>query len=225
MGSSSLVSRDNTTGAYTVRETHTFTSSFSTNLIINTSPNGYGRGTQIASGSGSSLSGSRNMTGTSYAAVTVTDSWYFWVYGQVWNLTSNTSFSYTVPAAVFSITFDHNDGTGTTETVNRTYNTAWNAPTPTKTGYAFTGWYTDPTGGTQVDVTGSVPGKVAEGTADEAYTNGLTLYAHWEAMSILHVKDGSTIRTITNIKVVQNGTVRDIIGCYAVVDGNVYQGV
>ena len=203
MGTSSLISRNNTTGAYTVRQTHRFTSSYSTAQRINTASSGAFNGTLINSGTGSALSGSRDVSGTSYAATTVTATWYYWLQGASWYLDNQTSFSYTVPAAVFSITFDHNDGTGTTETVSRTYGTAWNAPTPTKSGYAFLGWFTAAEGGTQVDVSGNV-----QGTTAGQYTNGLTLYAHWEAMSILHVAEGGETKTVTNIQTVEGGRVK-----------------
>ena len=78
-------------------------------------------------------------------------------------------------------------------------------PTPTRSGYAFLGWFTASTGGTQITASSTV-----------TITAAQTLYAHWEAMSILHVKDSGTVRTITNIQVVENHTVRTIIGCYAV---------
>ena len=292
MGNSVLVTRNNATGYYEVRETHTFTSSFETTLNICTSSTSHGSGTNIADGYGRSLSGTRTRSGTSYGAVTVTDTWYFWVKGASWQNAASTNFSYTVPAAQFTISFNANGGTtpssesktvtygstyGTLPTTTRTgytfagwytdatsgnlrtsddtvnvtadttlyahwtpntYTVTFNAnggttptatkdvtytsqygtlPTPTRTGYAFLGWFTDPHNGTQITSSTTV-----------TITAAQTLYAHWEPMSILRISDGNgTMRTITNIKVVTTGgTVRNIIGCYAVdQNGNVRQGI
>lgn len=123
--------------------------------------------------------------------------------------------SCSIGAAQFTVTFDPTPGTTPTASKTVSYGEPYGElPTPVRSGYAFLGWFTEADGGTEVKATDTV-----SITADQ------TLYAHWEAMSILHVKDGETIRTITNIKAVQNGTVRDIIGCYAVVNGEVHQGV
>ena len=52
--------------------------------------------------------------------------------------------------AEYQITWDL--GTGKTETTNQTYGEKLNLPTePTRRGYAFLGWFTQETGGTQVD--------------------------------------------------------------------------
>ena len=52
--------------------------------------------------------------------------------------------------AEYQITWDL--GTGKTETTNQTYGEKLNLPTePTRKGYAFLGWFTQETGGTQVD--------------------------------------------------------------------------
>ena len=292
MGTSTLVSRNNATGYYEIRETHTFTSSFQTTLNICTSSTSHGSGTNIADGYGTSLSGTRTRSGYNYGSVTVTDRWYFWVKGNSWQKADQTDFSYTVPAATFTVTFDSaggstpspasktvtygdaygtlptvtrtgytfagwytsesggdlrtasdtvsitsattlyahwtpntytvtfdgNGGTSPTATKNVTYASTYGTlPTPTRTGYAFLGWFTAASGGAQITSSTTV-----------SITAAQTLYAHWEPMSILRVSDGNgTMRTITNIKVVTTGgTVRNIIGCYAVdQNGNVRQGI
>lgn len=129
-----------------------------------------------------------------------------------WN---STDISCSIAAQQFTVTF--NPGAGTVDTPSKTvtYGEPYGElPTPVRSGYAFLGWFTDPDAGTEVK---------AEDTVD--ITQDTILYAHWEAMSILHVKDGETIRTVTNIQAVENGTVRKIIGCYSVEDGVVHQGV
>ena len=213
MASATLIERNNATGFYRVRVTDSFSTSFSTDMRVNTSSSGAFGGTLIASGSGTSLYASHDYTGYSYGPITVSGTWYFWVKGQVWNLDSSSSFSLAVPACQFTVTFDPGQGTTPTPSKTVTYGTTYGTlPTPVRSGYAFVGWFTE--GGTEIKATDTV-----------SITADTTLYAHWEAMSILHVKDGEAIRTITNIQAVENGTVRKIIGCYAVVDGNVYQGV
>ena len=123
--------------------------------------------------------------------------------------------SCSIAAQQFTVTFDPGQGTTPTASKVVTYDSTYGEfPTPVRSGYAFLGWFTDPDAGTEVK---------AEDTV--AITADQTLYAHWEAMSILHVKDGETIRTITNIQAVDNGTVRKIIGCYSVENGVVRQGV
>lgn len=128
---------------------------------------------------------------------------------------NSTTISCSIAAATFTVTFNANQGTTPTPSKTVTYGAAYGTlPTPVRSGYAFVGWFTDPDAGTEVKDTDTV-----------SITANQTLYAHWEAMSILHVKDGETIRTITNIQAVENGTVRKIIGCYSVEDGVVHQGV
>ena len=134
---------------------------------------------------------------------------------QTYHTDDSATFSDTLDAAQFTVTFDPTPGTTPTASKTVTYGEPYGElPTPVRSGYAFLGWFTEAEGGTEVKATDTV-----------SITSGQTLYAHWEAMSILHVKDGSTIRTITNIQAVENGTVRKIIGCYSVEDGVVHQGV
>lgn len=128
---------------------------------------------------------------------------------------NSTTISCSIAAATFTVTFNANQGTTPTPSKTVTYGSTYGTlPTPVRSGYAFLGWFTDPDAGTEVKDTDTV-----------SITANQTLYAHWEAMSILHVKDGEAIRTITDIQAVENGTVRKIIGCYAVVNGEVHQGV
>lgn len=134
------------------------------------------------------------------------------------SITQNTTLYAHWTANKYTVTFNANGGTTPTATKQVTYASAYGTlPTPTRTGYAFLGWFTDPDSGTQITEATQV-----------SITAAQTLYAHWEPMSILHVKDkNGTIRTITNIQVkYPNGTIRTIIGCYAVdKNGNVRQGI
>ena len=136
---------------------------------------------------------------------------------------NSSSVTCSIAAATFTVTF--NPGTGTVDTPSKTvsYGSAYgDLPTPVRSGYEFLGWFTSADGGTQV---------TAEDTV--SITANQILYAQWNPMSILHyveTKDGTTTeRTITNIQVVETvGStkyVRKVIGCYAVENGVVRQGL
>lgn len=71
----------------------------------------------------------------------------------------------------FTVTFDYNDGTTQPTAKGVIYGDLYgDLPNPTRSGYTFNGWFTDPTGGTQVTSATTV-----SLTADQ------TLYAHWTA--------------------------------------------
>jgi len=127
--------------------------------------------------------------------------------------TANGTLTVTVPAATFTVTFDPGEGTTPAASKTVTYGQTYGElPTPTRSGYAFLGWFTQ--GGTQV-----------LGTDTVSITADTTLYAHWEPRSILHIVGAGAARTVTNIQVVENGAVKKIIGVYSVENGIVRQGV
>lgn len=73
----------------------------------------------------------------------------------------------------YNVTFNANGGTTSTENKNVTYASTYGAlPIPVKEGYSFKGWYTAPSGGTQI-------------TAASKVTNSgnHTLYAVWEQVA------------------------------------------
>ena len=93
--------------------------------------------------------------------------------------------------AEYKITWDL--GTGKTETTNQTYGETLNLPTePTRKGYAFLGWFTQETGGTQVD--GNTVFKEVAST---------TYYAHWEEATVFSV----VVPAVLPVTVDQNGKV------------------
>ena len=93
--------------------------------------------------------------------------------------------------AEYQITWDL--GTGKTETTNQTYGETLNLPTePTRKGYAFLGWFTQETGGTQVD--GNTVFKEVAST---------TYYAHWEEATVFSV----VVPAVLPVTVDQNGKV------------------
>ena len=216
MANAVLAERNNATGYYKVTVTDTFETSFNTDLRVNTSQTGAFYGTLIASGAGKKLSASYDYTGTNRGAVTVSGTWYFWVKGQVWTLDKSSSFSKNVPACQYTATFNENYTGGSTSTQTETYGSTWVfPPDPARSGYSFSGW------NTAADGTGTSysPGDTVEITTDT------TLYAQWEAQSILHLVENGDPETITEIWAVENGEPSRIIGVYAVVGGDVYQGV
>lgn len=93
--------------------------------------------------------------------------------------------------AEYQITWDL--GTGKTETTTQTYGEKLKLPTePTRKGYAFLGWFTQETGGTQVD--GNTVFKEVAST---------TYYAHWEEATVFSV----IVPAVLPVTVDQNGKV------------------
>ena len=114
--------------------------------------------------------------GTLYSTVTIT--------------AARTFYAQFAPAE-YKITWDL--GTGKTETTNQTYGETLNLPTePTRRGYAFLGWFTQETGGTQVD--GNTVFKEVAST---------TYYAHWEEATVFSV----IVPAVLPVTVDQNGKV------------------
>jgi len=72
-------------------------------------------------------------------------------------------------ANTYTVTFDPNGGSVSPTSKTVTYNSTYgDLPTPSRTGYTFTGWYTSATGGSQVSASTKV-----------TTTSNHTLYAHW----------------------------------------------
>ena len=78
-----------------------------------------------------------------------------------------------ISSSVINIDFNANGGTPSTASKSVTYNSTYGTlPTPTRTGYAFKGWYTAVSGGTKI-------------TSDTKVTttSNQTLYAQWEQIT------------------------------------------
>ena len=99
----------------------------------------------------------------------------------------------------YTLTYDPNGGTVTPTSKTLTYGSQYGAlPTPSRTGYTFTGWFTAASGGSKV------------GTATTMGAGNTTVYAHWRAnvltvnyypngatkVDTSSVADGSTVSTI-----------------------------
>lgn len=80
----------------------------------------------------------------------------------------------------YTVTFNANGGSCSTSSKSVTYNSTYGSlPTPSRTGYTFSGWYTAASGGT----------KITSGTT-VSITSNQTLYAHW---SIIVVNVGNYV--------------------------------
>ena len=101
----------------------------------------------------------------------------------------------------YTITLDANGGTGHTESINATYNSASlsSITNPTKMGYTFAGWYSGEggTGMLVINTEGQLQANVDGYTGDEGVwtaTENKTLYAQWTPISytIKWVVNGDT---------------------------------
>lgn len=78
------------------------------------------------------------------------------------------------PGGYYTVSFDANGGTTPTASKTVVYGQTYGElPTPTRTGYAFLGWFTDPSAGNQVSSATTVSLEANQ-----------TLYAHWMKTAI-----------------------------------------
>ena len=83
----------------------------------------------------------------------------------------------------YTLTYDPNGGTVTPTSKTLTYGSQYGAlPTPSRTGYTFTGWFTAASGGSKV------------GTATTMGAGNTTIYAHWRAnvLTVNYYPNGAT---------------------------------
>ena len=83
----------------------------------------------------------------------------------------------------YTLTYDPNGGTVTPTSKTLTYGSHYGAlPTPSRTGYTFTGWFTAASGGSKV------------GTATTMGAGNTTVYAHWRAnvLTVNYYPNGAT---------------------------------
>ena len=98
-------------------------------------------------------------------------------------------------AQSYTVRFDPNGGKVAKESATVTYDSAYGElPTPTRTGFAFEGWYTGAEDGEQIELDTKV-----ELTEDH------TLYAHWKGNSNIVVFEGNGGSVSTSVKTVRNG--------------------
>lgn len=108
------------------------------------------------------------------------------------NITSDRKLTAQWTANTYTVTFDANGGTTSTDSKDVTYNSTYgDLPIPTRAGYEFLGWYTAKTNGTQI-----VSSTKVNITADQ------TLYAQWKVMNIAYYKsNGKYALCYTYVKV------------------------
>lgn len=172
-------------------------------------------GTDYTSGANvDSFTKTYTFTVSSYAAGSTTvsaDLYYQSSTGGSFQYQETVSRSASWSAAQFTVYF--NPGEGTTPTASKvvTYGSTYGTlPTPTRSGYAFKGWFT--AGDVEVKATDTV-----------SITANQTLFAKWEAMTIVRVVENGDVTTITKVYTVEGGAVSRVLGIYAVIDGEVTQ--
>lgn len=182
-------------------------------------------GTKVMEGKGTQNSWpDLNKSGTYIVSVETTGTtvkvplyvYYYQQYSGAW-LAGRASgeLSITVPPANVTVNFNPNGGRVSPTSKVVTYNDKYGTlPTPTRTGYRFTGWYTAASGGTKVLATSTV-----------LQTAAHTLYAQWDMAVKLRVLHNGTLKLAKGIYVVENGKVRQATSLYVVQNGSVKQGV
>ena len=94
-------------------------------------------------------------------------------------------------ASGYTVTYNANGGTVTPSSAGVTYDSTYSSlPTPSRTGYTFTGWYTSSTGGTKV-----------ENTTKVTTASNHSIYAHWSAntYTVTFVYGNGSANTTTNV--------------------------
>lgn len=131
------------------------------------------------------------------------------------------TFTVTLPAYSCAVTLNAGQGSGGTGSVTASYGSDLpDITAPSRSGYAFGGYYSGE-GGTGTKYYN------ADGTGAHVsdFDAPTTLYALWEPMSILHlVRDGAA-ETVTDIRVVESGTVKRVLSVWSVENGVPKQGV
>lgn len=100
------------------------------------------------------------------------------------------------PASTYTVTFNANGGSCSTTSKTVTYGSTYGTlPTPTRTGYSFSGWYTSVSGGSQ-----------ATSSTVVNLTNNQILYAHWTANTYTVTFNANGGSSSTTRKIVTYGS-------------------
>ena len=114
---------------------------------------------------------------------------------------SNASITANYSAKTYTVTFNANGGSVTTQSKTVTYDSTYGTlPTPVRTNYDFLGWYTDPTNGTKVESTTTVK-----------ITNNQTLYAHWQlsTITITYDANGGSVSP-TSVEITKGSSISEL---------------
>lgn len=149
------------------------------------------------------------------AAVTPGDIYFYWVKTITRHGTGgfgSAVFGYRARVSV-TVTFDGNGGTSSAATLSGLAGDAYGTlPTATRTGYAFAGWFTAATGGTQV---------TASSLFDENIT---TLFAHWTPNPYtIHFNPNGGSGTMPNLPMTY-GTAKNLTANSFTLDGYFFTG-
>ena len=158
---------------------------YGTVSLSSTSGNAVISKTVTMSKANSGVSGSLSLTGNYLVCGTINNqSFLSFVSGKVVTLDED---EYENMLTSCTVTLNPNGGSVSTTKKTVSYGQAYgDLPTPTRTGYTFTGWYTAASGGTKVTAD-----TVVTAVADH------TLYAHWDAMAYTAKWNSGTGYTIT----------------------------
>lgn len=116
-------------------------------------------------------------------------------------------------AATFTVTFDAAGGSTPTGSKTVTYGSAYGSlPTPTRANYIFLGWFTDPSGGSQVTSATTV-----------GITANQTLYAHWQEDFFhgAHIARKGQTQQVKSVFRVSGGVSAQVRKAYLVTAGQV----
>lgn len=116
-------------------------------------------------------------------------------------------------AATFTVTFNANGGTVSPGSKTVTYGSTYGSlPTPTRANYIFLGWFTDPSGGSQVTSATTV-----------GITANQTLYAHWQEDFFhgAHIARNGQTQQIKSVFRVSGGVSAQVRRAYLVTGGQV----
>lgn len=123
-------------------------------------------------------------------------------------------YSRSYPAQVYTVTFDPVEGTVIETSRSVDYGSAIGTlPTVTPpSGYAFLGWFTEQTGGTQIN------------TTTVCYGN-TTYYAQYKPMAILRMVNNGAVTTYTKIYSVGDGSAKQVLSVWSVDETGAHQGI
>ncbi len=157
--------------------------------------NNFSLASDLFSKKGYSFNGWTNETGKVFAdGASVSGESFGVTYTNATTKTANLYAQWTPNA--YTVTLDPCDGTVDPESVDVTYDAAWPAlPTPTRDGHRFVGWFTEASGGTEINTNSTY-----------ATAANSTNYAHWVELVTATFKDGYTDEVLKTETLDKGGT-------------------